>query len=98
VKYEDFLKETTTLVQNLTDQGKVTEILTKISDAYKTLSENHAAASVQQEEMTKQITSLKEQNMNLFLRTGQPVETKKLNDPEPLTFEDLLSKEFGVSE
>jgi hypothetical protein len=98
LKYDDFLKETTTLIQNISDQGKVTDILTRLGDAYKTLSENHAAATTQTEEMTKTISSLKEQNMNLFLRVGQPVETKKLNEVEPLTFDDLLNKEFGVSE
>lgn len=98
MKYEEFLQETTALVQNISDQGKVTEILSKLGDAYKSLSENHSAATTQQEELTKQVSSLKEQNMNLFLRVGQPVDTKKLNEAEPLSFEDLLSKEFGVSE
>jgi hypothetical protein len=100
MKYEDFLKATTKIAQNLSDQGVVTEVLSQLSDAYRTLSENHTSLTQQSESMTQQINSLKEQNMNLFLRQGNPVNNPKLNDTtdKPMTYEDLLTKEFGVSE
>jgi hypothetical protein len=98
VELSEFLALTSDLAKNHADQAKVTEILTKLNDDYTTESTNKAALSTFKETAEKDIAKLKEQNMNLFLRTGQPVESKKLNDPEPMTFEDLLTKEFGVSE
>jgi hypothetical protein len=94
--YEEFLALTTKVAQNLTNQGVVTETLARLGDAYKSLSTNHASLTEQSTAMTNQINSLKEQNMNLFLRVGQPVTNPKLNDNDPLSYEDLLQKEFGV--
>ncbi|MCU7526201.1 MAG: hypothetical protein HF308_17130 [Ignavibacteria bacterium] len=94
--YEEFLAVVTNVAQNLSNQGVVTENLTKLSDAYKSLSTNHSSLNEQKTAMEQQINSLKEQNMNLFLRVGQPVNTTKLNENTALSYDDLLSKEFGV--
>jgi hypothetical protein len=98
MNYEDFLRETTALVQNLSDQGKVTEVLTRLGDAYKTLYENHSSLTQQSATLTQQIDTLKQQNMNLFLRVGNPVTDPKLNDTndKPMSYEDLIKNEFGV--
>jgi hypothetical protein len=84
----------------LSDQGVVTETLTQLADAYRTMTENHTSLTEQTASMTQQINSLKEQNMNLFLRQGNPVNNPKLNETtdKPMTYDDLLSKEFGVTE
>jgi hypothetical protein len=96
VKYEDFLKETTAIVQNLFDQGKVTEILTRLGDSYKNLFESHQALSTEKDSMEQTIQSLKEQNMNLFLRTAQPTPDKVIvGNDKPLTFEDLITEMGG---
>jgi hypothetical protein len=94
--YEEFLALTTKVAQNLSNQGVVTEALAQLGDAYKSLSTNHASLTEQSTALTQQVDSLKQQNMNLFLRVGNPVNTPKLNDDAPLSFDDLLSKEFGV--
>jgi uncharacterized protein (DUF3084 family) len=96
MKYEDFLKATTTIAQNLSNQGLVTETLTQLADAYRQMTENHTSLTEQSSSLTQQINALKEQNMNLFLRQGNPVTTPKLNEDKPLSYEDLLSNEFGV--
>jgi hypothetical protein len=36
--------------------------------------------------------------MNLFLRVGNPVPDKIIQQDTPVTYEDLLKNEFGVSE
>jgi hypothetical protein len=96
MKYEDFLKETTSIVQNLSDQGKVTEILTRLGDTYKNLFEAHQALSTEKEGMGQTIQSLKEQNMNLFLRTAQPTPDPILvGTDKPLTYDALITELGG---
>jgi hypothetical protein len=90
------------LRQNLTNEAKATEILTKLSDDYgETLTKSEENAKTA-EKLTKDNTELRDVNMRLFLKVGVPntnTETKpdsNTGENKPLKYEDLFNEKGGL--
>lgn len=81
---------------NLDNQAEVTKTLADLEKEVETIYHANDSFKQKHEEYEKQITSLKETNMDLFLRQGNPVESEKLNTPEPLTYGDLIMDLGGL--
>lgn len=92
----EFKKIISDIVGNLSDQGKVTDLLTQLDSGFETVTTNHEALSTKIADYDTKIKSLQETNMNLFLRVSNPVETPKLNSTEPLSYDDLINDLGGV--
>jgi hypothetical protein len=97
LKLEEFKSLTNSILANLSDQAKVSEILMNLNDDY-------TQQLAQAEQMTAKITeaetnikSLKDTNMNLFLKLANPIPEKAVEKPatEEITYDDLL-KEWSV--
>lgn len=94
MKPEEVKKVVADIVANLSDQGKVTELLTNIVGAYETTYQTNESLTAAQQETEQKIKSLQDTNMKLFLKVAQPVESPKVNSDQPLSYDDLL-KDFG---
>lgn len=81
---------------NLDNQAEVTKSLADLEKEVETLYNTNDSFKQKHEEYEKQIASLKETNMELFLRQGNPVESEKLNTPEPLQYDDLINELGGL--
>lgn len=94
MEIKDFEKVTSDILTNLTDQGKVSEYLTKLNEAYQTTYTTSQSFETKQTDYENEIKALKETNMNLFLKIKNPPEnTSAANtDPEPLTYEKLVTE------
>ena len=92
---EEFQNLTTEILGNLGDVGAVSANLDKLRTAY---GEQHAAAinaAAQVAELTETNNSLKEANMQLFLKTGvqqEKTEEKTEEENTPLSFDDLFNE------
>lgn len=91
---EEFKKKTEEILQNLTDQAKVTDILTELVETYNT----QIAEKTEKEEKLKKIQEdnekLRETNMKLFLKVGetQKQEKEKTEEESKPKFEDLFDE------
>lgn len=97
---EEFQNATNEILTNLSDQAKVTETLSKLNEAYKTTHTTNSTLQEQQTKHEKEISALKETNMNLFLKINTPQESPKHvegGSPEDkLTFEALTEQLGGT--
>lgn len=96
MKIEEFQSITGQIAQNLTNQALVTELLTKLNDGYSEVKTTFDTVQEQTKEHQKEISQLQKTNMQLFLKQGQtPIAPDKLNDPTPLTYDDVLKSLGG---
>jgi hypothetical protein len=98
MELKDFTAITSQIAQNLSNQALVTELLTKLNDDYTQETTSKTSLMEQSSQSAEQIKQLQQTNMNLFLRVGNPVADKALQSEKPLSYEDLLTTEFGVKE
>lgn len=87
------------IAQNADNQGLVTELSTQAIEAFSGVSTTLQGLTEQTQKQTDQINSLKEKNMELFLKVAQPIPPAKdqqLQQPEnDLTYDKLLES-MGV--
>jgi hypothetical protein len=94
---EEFKETTTQILSNLSDQGKVTDYLTKLTDEYHTTHTTNQTLQEQQAKHEKEINALKETNMQLFLKIQsppgepEPGTNTQPGQPEPLSYDNLVS-------
>jgi hypothetical protein len=94
---EEFQETTTQILSNLSDQGKVSEYLTKLVDVYKTSHTTNQTLTENQTKHEKEIAALKETNMNLFLKIQTPGENQTIdpgtnnNQDQQLSYDKLVT-------
>lgn len=88
----EFNEIVSTIAQNLDDQGVVTAQLDKLRTGGKTIFTTNQTLKEENDKQIERIKSLKETNMNLFLKTGQPVDNHNKTSPEPLQYEDVIKE------
>jgi uncharacterized coiled-coil protein SlyX len=95
VKHDEFKQITQSILGNLSDQAKVSELLMQLNDDYGLQLANIDKLSTTVTEQEGNIKSLQQTNMNLFLKVANPVPETIVNQPptEPVSYDDLL-KEF----
>lgn len=91
MKIEEFRSLVNKIVENRDNQALVTELATQVSEAYENRYTAYTSLEEQHSEASKQIADLQRTNMNLFLKVGNPAPPEKINEPEPMKYEDLLS-------
>ena len=82
--------------QNLSDQGKVTTLLTKLVDDYTTESTTKSTLLADQATHAKVVQDLQKTNMDLFLKVANPTPDTVLNTTDPLTYEGLFDEKGGL--
>jgi hypothetical protein len=93
---EEFRALTTRVAQNLDNQALVTELLTQAADTYTQNATSIDNLNKQVGEYEGKVKQLQDTNMNLFLRLGnQTPEPQRLNDPDPLKYDDLITSLGG---
>lgn len=95
MKIEEFETLTGNVLSNLSDQGKVSEYLNQINEAYKTNYTTTQTLTTKQSDYEKEIDGLKQTNMNLFLKLQSEPENKtaaQTKTDEPLTYDQLVEK------
>jgi hypothetical protein len=92
--FEEHKGHTTSILSNSSDVGKVSEILTVLTEDYVSMLAAAEALASENAKLTADNASLLEQNMNLFLKVGAPAEPEKEEEAEPdiedLKFDDLF--------
>ena len=91
---EQFRDLMTRIAQNADNQALVTELSTQAIDAFTGVADTVTTLTEQNQQSETTIQTLKEKNMELFLKVAQPVQSEKLHTAEPLTYEDLI-KDLG---
>ena len=94
VKPEEFNAKTQEILNNLTDQAKVSTVLSELIEDYNTVTAETETAKTTAQKLTADNEKLRQANMNLFLKVG---ETKKEEQPKPdedkiPKFEDLFDE------
>lgn len=96
---EEFRALMTKIAQNADNQALITELSTQAIDGFTGVAKSVTALTEQNQQHTEQINSLKEKNMELFLKVAQPippVKEQQLQQPEnDLTYDKLLES-MGV--
>lgn len=88
----DWKKISNEILKNLSDQGKITQILSDFETDVTTFNTRFDTLEKQVGDFEGQVKSLQQTNMNLFLKLGSQTPEKVLNTTEPkLTYEDLLN-------
>lgn len=77
MKVEEHNKLVKELLDNLTDQSKVSDILLKFTEDNKTLEENYSTTTKELEETKEYNTKLKDANNRVLTQLTAQVETKK---------------------
>lgn len=94
MKPEEFNAKTKEILSNLTDQAKVSTILSELIEDYNTITAETETARTTAEKLTADNEKLRQANMNLFLKVGETKkeeEIKQDEDNKP-TFEDLFDE------
>lgn len=94
MKPEEFNAKTQEILSNLTDQAKVSTVLSELIEDYNTVTAEMETARATAEKLTADNEKLRQANMNLFLKVGETKkeeETKQDEDNKP-TFEDLFDE------
>lgn len=94
MKPEEFNAKTQEILSNLTDQAKVSTVLSELIEDYNTVTAETEIARTTAEKLTADNEKLRQANMNLFLKVGETKkeeETKQDEDNKP-TFEDLFDE------
>ena len=89
----DWHKISKEVVENIGDQGRVTQILADAETEVTTFNSRFMDMEKKSQDYEGQISSLQKTNMNLFLRQGNPVPDEKVNTTAAMTYDDLL-KDF----
>lgn len=97
VEKEKFNSIVDKIVANLDNVGLVTELAGQLKEDFGQFATVHETLSSKVGEHEAKIDELQKYNLELYLKTGQKVETQTLNDPEPLKFEDLITELEGGS-
>jgi hypothetical protein len=92
MKPEEFKALTTEIMQNLTDQAKVSTILATLTEDYDAETVIKTTSLSTTEKLTADNEKLRQANMNLFLKVGETKVTEQPQKKEDLTpkFEDLF--------
>lgn len=88
------IQEIRKLVQD--DDGKITELLTNLSDAYGEIIAENSDYQLKNEKLKNDNEKLRDTNMRLFLKVGSPKEESEEKpeekEEEKLTFENLFDE------
>lgn len=87
MKLEDFQNITAEILQNHTDQAKVSLLLKQLSDDYPVVLSENEEAKKTAETLTQANETLRSANMELFLSMGGKKQTSH-SDPKPTTTEE----------
>lgn len=89
----DWKKISTDIINNLGDQGKVTQILSDLETEVTTFNTRFTDLEKTKQAQAEQIESLQKTNMNLFLKLGNPTPDEAVNSSEPkMTYEALFNE------
>jgi hypothetical protein len=94
LKPEEFKAKTEELLQNHTDQAKISTILAELNDDYiKEMTEKTTALTTA-EKLVADNEKLRSANMNLFLKIGEPKKEEQKTTPEDNTpkYESLFDE------
>lgn len=96
---EEFNSVLTEIMTNISDVGIVSTLLEKIREAFATNFKYLEEEQTNVINLKEEIDSLRESNMNLFLKLGNEVTGNNTNpdpdpdpDPEPPSFDDLFNE------
>ena len=92
---EEFTQHLRDIKLNLSDEGKVTELLANISDGFSEVVANANTVTQTNEQLTQDNESLRASNMQLFLRIGVPAEKddkKQDEEPKKKSFDELFNE------
>ncbi|MDP4120854.1 MAG: gp7 family phage scaffolding protein [Bacillota bacterium] len=85
---------------NISDQAKVTQLLAQLSEDYTTVLTENKTNKETAEKLTKDNETLREANMQLFLKVGvkpdKDKEDKEDKPPEKRSFNNLFSGKGGL--
>jgi hypothetical protein len=97
VKIEEFKSITQSILSNLSDQAKVSQLLMQLNDDYGQQVATQEQLSTKVTEQEGNIKSLQETNMNLFLKVANPVPEPVINTPidQKVSYEDLINNWEG---
>lgn len=98
MKPEEFNAKTQEILGNLTDQAKVSTVLSELIEDYNAVIAEMETARTTAEKLTADNEKLRQANMNLFLKVGETKkeeETKQDEDNKP-TFEDLFDEDGNL--
>ena len=93
MKPEEFKQKTAEILANLTDQAKVSELLTELTEDYDSETIVKSTAIATAEKLNADNEKLRQANMNLFLKVGEqaPKEEKQKQDTTP-KYDDLFTE------
>lgn len=83
------------ILNNLAEQGTVSELLTQISEDYAETTAALNAAQAENETLKAEVENLKENNMKLFLKVTQPIKDSEAEEPEgneEVSFDELFDE------
>jgi hypothetical protein len=92
VKIEEFKSITQSILSNLSDQAKVSQLLMQLNDDYGQQMANQDQLNTKVTEQEGNIKSLQETNMNLFLKVANPVPQPVIDTPvdQTVSYDDLI--------
>jgi hypothetical protein len=82
MKPEEQKKILAEILNSREDQGKVSELLTALSDDYGVINAEHDLAIANANKLKADNESLRDTNMRLFLKVGVPAPEEKTAEPE----------------
>lgn len=93
MKPEEFKEKASEILANLSDQAKVSEILTELTETYDNETTIKTTALSTAEKLNADNEKLRQANMNLFLKVGEqtPKEEKQKQDTTP-KYDDLFTE------
>jgi hypothetical protein len=95
MKPEEFKAKTAEILENLTDQAKVSEILAELKEDYDKEAAEKATFKTTVEKLTTDNEKLRQANMNLFLKVGdsKPADEQKKQPEDNIPkYEDLFDE------
>jgi len=105
MKIEDFKQMTVDILENITDQAKISELLTTLVDDYTKIDNKINSLTTENVNFKTDNEKLRTANMNLFLKIGEKVDTptpekSTIESKEPLNkpreFKDLFNEKGGL--
>ena len=94
LKPEEFKAKTKEILENLSDQAKVSTLLTELTEHNDEIVVDFTTATTQSEQLTTDNEKLRQANMNLFLKIGTDKKEDPQHQEEDTTpkFEDLFDE------
>lgn len=98
MKVEDFKAKLDEVLQNHTDQAKISTILSELTDDYTKVSADTETAKTTAQKLTDDNEKLRQANMSLFLKVGEtkPQDTQKTKEDETPKFDDLFDEKGNL--